>query len=61
MEAMKLYLKIRDPNSQPLESHSPFKVRQLLHKVLTVRDWASTEKYVYFYLEEVLIHGFESG
>ncbi|XP_021927743.1 probable phosphorylase b kinase regulatory subunit beta isoform X5 [Zootermopsis nevadensis] len=42
LEAMKLYLQMMS-DSKPLESHSPYQVRQLLHKVLSVREWATQE------------------
>lgn len=42
LEAMKLYLQMTS-DSKPLESHSPYQVRQLLHKVLSVREWATQE------------------
>ncbi|XP_026470112.1 probable phosphorylase b kinase regulatory subunit beta isoform X1 [Ctenocephalides felis] len=57
LEAMKIYLEIsdiqkseaeRDKKSElknnPLDNYSPYHVRQLLHKVLTIRDWADKEK-----------------
>nr|CAD7396022.1 unnamed protein product [Timema poppensis] len=43
LEAMKLYLKITS-DSHSLENHSPYEVRQLLHKVMSVREWAIQEK-----------------
>nr|CAD7197061.1 unnamed protein product [Timema douglasi] len=46
LEAMKLYLKITS-DSHSLENHSPYEVRQLLHKVMSVREWAIQEKYVF--------------
>ena len=42
---MKLYLEIIDQTTKPVENYSPYEVRQLLIKVLTVKDWASDEKY----------------
>ncbi|CAG2068892.1 unnamed protein product, partial [Timema podura] len=42
LEAMKLYLKITS-DSHSLENHSPYEVRQLLHKVMSVREWAIQE------------------
>ncbi|KAJ4443780.1 hypothetical protein ANN_05558 [Periplaneta americana] len=42
MEAMKLYLQMTS-ESKSLEDHSPYQVRQLLHKVLSVREWATQE------------------
>ncbi|XP_063236917.1 probable phosphorylase b kinase regulatory subunit beta isoform X2 [Bacillus rossius redtenbacheri] len=42
LEAMRLYLRISS-DSKSLESHSPFEVRQLLYKILTVREWGADE------------------
>lgn len=44
LEAMKLYLQMLGKETLSLENHSPYQVRQLLHKVLSVKDWASNEK-----------------
>lgn len=41
---MKLYLQILGKTSKPIEDYSPYKVRQLLIKVLTVKDWAADEE-----------------
>lgn len=41
---MKLYLQMLGQDAMSLENHSPYQVRQLLHKVLSVKDWASNEK-----------------
>ena len=41
---MKLYLQMHGQDALSLENHSPYQVRQLLHKVLSVKDWASDEK-----------------
>lgn len=38
LEAMKIYLKIFN-FPKKLEEHSPFEVRQLLHKVLSIQNW----------------------
>lgn len=43
LEAMKLYLQMLGQDAMSLENHSPYQVRQLLHKVLSVKDWASNE------------------
>ncbi|XP_026281117.1 probable phosphorylase b kinase regulatory subunit beta isoform X1 [Frankliniella occidentalis] len=43
LEAMKLYLQMQGQDGKSLENHSPYQVRQLLHKVLSVKDWASNE------------------
>ncbi|XP_066991730.1 probable phosphorylase b kinase regulatory subunit beta isoform X2 [Anabrus simplex] len=42
LEAMKLYLTMVS-DSKPLESHSPYEMRTLLQKVLSVREWATQE------------------
>ncbi|XP_011505943.1 PREDICTED: probable phosphorylase b kinase regulatory subunit beta isoform X1 [Ceratosolen solmsi marchali] len=43
LEAMKRYLQIFGRTSKPLENYSPYEIRQLLIKVLTVKDWAFKE------------------
>lgn len=43
LEAMKLYLKIAGTSRQ-LEGHSPYEVRQLLYKVLSINEWAAQER-----------------
>lgn len=43
LEAMKRYLKIFNCAKQ-LEDHSPYEVRQLLHKVLSIKEWANLEQ-----------------
>ncbi|XP_058795642.1 probable phosphorylase b kinase regulatory subunit beta [Phymastichus coffea] len=43
LEAMKLYLQIIGKDSKPIENYSPYEVRQLLIKVLTVKEWAADE------------------
>lgn len=43
LEAMKRYLKIFGVKMQ-LEDHSPYEIRQLLYKVLSIKDWAFKEK-----------------
>lgn len=45
LEAMKVYLNIKT-SFKPLEDHSPYEVRQLLYKVLSINEWAVQEKYV---------------
>ncbi|XP_014207040.1 probable phosphorylase b kinase regulatory subunit beta isoform X2 [Copidosoma floridanum] len=42
LEAMKLHLEIRG-QTKPLENYSPYEIRQVLIKVLTVKDWAAEE------------------
>jgi len=41
---MELFLQMQGKDSIPLESHSPSQVRQLLHKVLSVREWSAQER-----------------
>lgn len=44
LEAIKLFLKMKNgENDRGIEDHSPYEVRQLLHKVLSIRDWCKTE------------------
>lgn len=43
---MKLYLQMFVKDTKPIENYSPYEVRQFLIKVLTVKEWAHTEKYV---------------
>ncbi|XP_014239926.1 probable phosphorylase b kinase regulatory subunit beta isoform X2 [Cimex lectularius] len=43
VEAMKIYLEISQ-NEETLENLSPFQVRQLLSKILSVSEWASKEQ-----------------
>ncbi|XP_001601216.1 probable phosphorylase b kinase regulatory subunit beta isoform X2 [Nasonia vitripennis] len=43
LEAMKLYLQIFGKTLKPIENYSPYEVRQLLIKVLTVKEWAADE------------------
>lgn len=43
LESMRLYLKFSH-NKRQLENHSPYEVRQLLHKVLSVKEWANKEQ-----------------
>lgn len=44
LEAMKHYLQLKDKSSKSIEHHSPFEVRTLLYKVLSLREWATKEK-----------------
>lgn len=44
LEAMRLYLHISKAQGTDLDNLSPYQVRQLLHHILTVRDWAREEK-----------------
>lgn len=46
VEAIRLYLKFNS-NSKQIEDHSPSELRKLIDKVLSIEDWASTEKYVF--------------
>lgn len=43
LEAIKIYLKITNVK-KPLEDHSPYEVRQLLYKVLSIKEWAAKEQ-----------------
>lgn len=43
LEAMKLYLTIRGDAGADIENLSPFQVRQLLQRVLTVSQWAGDD------------------
>lgn len=45
LEAMKLYLEMFVKNPEPIENYSPYQIRQFLIKVLTVKNWANSEKY----------------
>ena len=46
LEAMRLYQEMYVKNPKPIEYYSPFEIRKVLIKVLTVKDWGSTEEYV---------------
>lgn len=48
LEAMRLYLHISGAKGTDVDNLSPFEVRQLLQRVLTVSEWASDEKYTRF-------------
>lgn len=43
LEAIKRYLKICN-SSKHLQDHSPYEVRQLLYKVLSIKEWATKEQ-----------------
>lgn len=43
LEALRLYLKISGSAKQ-IEEYSPYEIRQLLDKVLSIKDWATKEK-----------------
>lgn len=45
---MKLYLVISG-KKKPLENYSPYETRQFLIKVLTVKEWAKSERHEKFY------------
>jgi hypothetical protein len=47
LEAMRLYLNIMGDEGADIDSLSPYQVRQLLQKVLTVSQWAIDDKYVW--------------
>ncbi|XP_018908570.1 probable phosphorylase b kinase regulatory subunit beta isoform X2 [Bemisia tabaci] len=44
IEAMKIILQMQGKSTNSLENHSPYEVRQLLQKVLSVREWAVNEQ-----------------
>ncbi|XP_075211939.1 putative phosphorylase b kinase regulatory subunit beta isoform X2 [Lycorma delicatula] len=44
LEAIKLYLEMNGKDPKTLENHSPYEVRQLLFKVLSVHKWATSEQ-----------------
>lgn len=48
LEAMRLYLEMFFKNPKPIEHYSPFEIRKVLIKVLTVKDWGSSEQYDFF-------------
>lgn len=48
LEAIKIYLEIFGNTKKKIENHSPYEIRQLLHKVLSINDWASKVKIVPF-------------
>lgn len=43
LEALKYYLTIFGHHKQ-IEDHSPYEVRQLLYKVLSIKEWANKEQ-----------------
>ncbi|KAK0088116.1 hypothetical protein PV325_013112 [Microctonus aethiopoides] len=43
LEAIRLYVEMFVKNPKPIENYSPYEIRQFLIKVLTVKDWASSE------------------
>ena len=45
LEAIRCYLEIFG-HTRKLEDHSPYEVRQLLYKVLSIKEWGSKEKYL---------------
>ncbi|XP_055382717.1 probable phosphorylase b kinase regulatory subunit beta isoform X2 [Condylostylus longicornis] len=48
LEAMRIYLQISGQTNVDIDNLSPFQIRVLLQKVLTVRDWADDEKLTIF-------------
>lgn len=46
LEAINLYLQMFVKDAKPIEDYSPYEVRQFLIKILTVKEWAHSEKYV---------------
>lgn len=45
LEAMRIYLQISGQETIDVDNLSPYQVRILLQKVLTVSEWAAKEKY----------------
>lgn len=45
---MRIYLQISGQESIDVDNLSPFQVRILLQKVLTVSEWATEERFVRF-------------
>lgn len=45
LEAMRLYLTIHGDEGADVDNLSPYQIRQLLQRVLTVSEWASKEEY----------------
>lgn len=41
---MRLYLEIHGDEEADIDNLSPYQVRQLLHRVLTVSEWANEDK-----------------
>lgn len=41
---MRLYLEIHGDEGADIDNLSPYQVRQLLHRVLTVSEWANEDK-----------------
>lgn len=55
---MRLYLEVSEKKSKVIENYSPYEIRQILIKVLTVRDWATAEKYkknFFYYYYAIII------
>lgn len=44
VEALRLYLKFSGSVTK-IEDHSPYEIRQLIDKVLSIKDWADNEKF----------------
>jgi hypothetical protein len=44
IEAIKVYLEIIGKDVNAMYNYSPFEIRQLLWKVLNVREWADEEQ-----------------
>lgn len=43
LEAIKIYLKIRS-DGKPIEDRSPYELRQLLYKILSIKEWGTREQ-----------------
>ncbi|XP_049821937.1 probable phosphorylase b kinase regulatory subunit beta isoform X1 [Aethina tumida] len=44
LEAIKFYLEIFGKTKKKIEEHSPYEVRQLLYKVLSIKEWGSKDQ-----------------
>lgn len=47
LEAIRFYLDISGSQGTDLDNLSPYEVRQLLQRILTVSEWATEEKFVF--------------
>lgn len=53
LEAMRLYLEMFVEDPKPIEHYSPFEIRKILIKVLTVKDWGSSEKWALIFFVRI--------
>lgn len=44
LQAMRLYLQIHGDQGADIDNLSPYQIRQLLQRVLTVSEWANEDK-----------------